>query len=522
MSDYILIDDLRMQAARRGTATALVCEGHETSYQTLDMQASQVAHGLISEGIKPASRVAFMGRNSDLYFSLLLGAQKARAVIVGVNSRLAGPEVAYVLNDAAAELIFVGADFVPLIKKLLADCPSVKKVIAMDGEHGSWPAFTDWFGTQLSDDVRLDYRADDDVIQLYTSGTTGYPKGVQLTNTNMGSAFSQADSDWGRWVADDHVLLCMPLFHIAGVNVGLIGLHFGASITVLPEVDPAEILRLVDQEKISILFMVPAVILFVMQHPDIATTDVSSVRTVIYGASPIAEELLVQASAKFQCDFLQVYGLTETTGSATHLPPRDHAPERGKLRSCGKPNTGVEIKIVDEHGHDVATGEVGEIILRAESNMKGYWNRPEATAAAVRDGFFYTGDAGFFDDEGYVFIHDRVKDMIVSGGENVYPAEVENALFAHPQIADVAVIGVPDEKWGEAVKACVVLEAGVGARGNDVAAEDIIAWARERIAGYKLPKSVDFIEALPRNPSGKILRRKLRDPYWEGHTRRVG
>jgi fatty-acyl-CoA synthase len=262
---------------------------------------------------------------------------------------------------------------------------------------------------------------------------------------------------------------------------------------------------------------VPAVILFVMQQPDIATRDVSSVRQVIYGASPIAEELLVQAAAKFKCDFVQVYGLTETTGGGTNLKPADHDAARNKLRSCGKPNKGVEVRIVDEAGNDVPQGEVGEIIMRGGSIMKGYWNKSEATADAVKDGWFYSGDAGFLDEEGYVFIHDRVKDMIVSGGENIYPAEVENALFAHPDIADVAVIGVPDEKWGEAVKACVVL-----AEGKTLSEDEIIAFARARIAGYKLPKSVDFVAALPRNPSGKILRRELREPYWEGQERRVG
>jgi len=333
----------------------------------------------------------------------------------------------------------------------------------------------------------------------------------------MQDALVQVRADWGEWHTEDHALLCMPLFHIAGVNVGLIGLHSGSKVTIMPDVDPAEILRLIGEEKISVLFMVPAVILFVMQQEALAATDLSSVRQVIYGASPIAEELLVQASAAFKCDFMQVYGLTETTGCATHLPPADHDPARGKLRSCGKPNTGVDIRIVDENGKDVPQGEVGEIIMRAKSNMKGYWHNDAATQDAIRDGYFYTGDAGFLDDEGYVFIHDRVKDMIVSGGENVYPAEVENALFAHPQIADVAVIGVPDERWGEAVKACVVLEAGA-----EVQAQEIIDWARERIAGYKLPKSVDFIDALPRNPSGKILRRELREPYWDGQERRVG
>lgn len=516
MTDFILIDEIEAQATKQGDKPALVFKDRTTSFAQLSSLSNQVAQQLLAADIKPHSRVAFMGANSDLYFQLLFGAQKARAVLVGVNSRLAGPEVAYVLNDAQAEMVFVGKDFVPLIESILADCPQVRQVIAMDGGHDSWEDFAAWRDAGSDTHPALDYQPDDDFIQLYTSGTTGHPKGVQLTNTNMGSALEQAN-DWADWNADDHVLLCMPLFHIAGVNVGLIGLLEGAKVTVLPEVDPVEILRLVAEERISILFMVPAVILFVMQAPNIAEADVSSVRQVIYGASPIAEELLVQAAEKFRCDFVQVYGLTETTGGGTNLKPHDHDPARNKLRSCGKPNKGVEIRIVDEDGKDVAQGEVGEIIMRAATNMKGYWNKPDATADAVRDGWFYSGDAGFLDEEGYVFIHDRVKDMIVSGGENVYPAEVENALFAHPQIADVAVIGVPDEKWGEAVKACVVLESGA-----EVSAEEIIAFARERIAGYKLPKSVDYVEALPRNPSGKILRRELRDPYWEGHGRRVG
>jgi len=517
MSDFILINEIRAQAKQRGDATALVFEGRETSYAELDKRASQVAQSLLKEAIEPHARVAFLGKNSDHYFELLLGAQKTRSVIVGVNSRLAGPEVTYVLNNANAELLFVSADFVPMIEKILADCKTVRKVIAMNGGHDTWPAFEAWRDASEAIDPVLDYQPDDDFIQLYTSGTTGHPKGVQLTNVNMGAALVKVEADWGKWYPEDHALLCMPLFHIAGVNVGIIGLCAGCKVTVLPDVDPGEILRLIDEEKISVLFMVPAVILFLMQHPELANTDLSSVRQVIYGASPIAEELLVQASKAFKCEFMQVYGLTETTGCATHLTPADHDPARNKLRSCGKPNTGVTVRIVDENGEDVPVGEVGEIILRADSNMKGYWNNPEATQDAVRDGFFHTGDAGFLDEEGYVFIHDRVKDMIVSGGENVYPAEVENALFAHPDIADVAVIGVPDERWGEAVKACVVLEAGASVEG-----QAIIDWARERIAGYKLPKSVDFVDALPRNPSGKILRRELREPYWEGQERRVG
>ena len=211
-----------------------------------------------------------------------------------------------------------------------------------------------------------------------------------------------------------------------------------------------------------------------------------------------------------------MYGLTETTGGGTFLPPEDHDPSRGKLRSCGKPAPAHEIKIVDANGCALPCGEVGEIAIRAPNVMKGYWNKPDSTKAAVVDGWLRTGDAGYFDEEGYLYIHDRVKDMIVSGGENIYPAEVESALFGHPAVADVAVIGVPDERWGEAVKAVVVKKPGAA-----VTPGELIGWARERIAGYKLPKSIDFAEALPRNPTGKILKRELRKPYWAGQERQV-
>jgi acyl-CoA synthetase (AMP-forming)/AMP-acid ligase II len=282
-------------------------------------------------------------------------------------------------------------------------------------------------------------------------------------------------------------------------------------------VDPVEILRLIPAEKVKHAFFVPAVINVLLQVNAKIPTDFASLERVFYGASPIAEELLVQAQKTFGCSFTQLYGMTESLGAGTFLTPEDHAPERGKLRSCGKAWPGFEIECRRDDGSACDVGEVGEIAMRSTTIMKGYYNRPDATQDAVRNGWLYTGDAGFFDAEGFLFIHDRVKDMIVTGGENVYPAEVENAVFGHADVADVAVVGVPDDKWGEAVKAIVVLKAG--------ASEDpsgIIAWTKERIAGYKVPKSVDFIAELPRNPSGKILRRELREPYWARRDRRVG
>jgi acyl-CoA synthetase (AMP-forming)/AMP-acid ligase II len=301
------------------------------------------------------------------------------------------------------------------------------------------------------------------------------------------------------------------------VNIGLLTLAQGARGVVLGETDPGEILRLVDAKKVSYAFLVPALIHFVLQHPRAAGTDFSSLKNISYGASPISDEVLLRAKTVFGCEFLQVYGLTETTGGGTFLLPQDHDPARGKLRSCGQPAPGQEIRIVGGDGKPLAAGGVGEIQIRSNNVMKGYWNKAEATARAVcGERWFSTGDAGFFDADGYLYIHDRVKDMIVSGGENIYPAEVENAIMGHPAVADVAVIGVPDARWGEAVKAIVVKKPGVAGE-----PAEIIAYARERIAGYKLPKSVDFTDVLPRNPSGKVLRKDLRRPYWEGRERQV-
>ncbi|TNE57006.1 MAG: fatty acid--CoA ligase [Alphaproteobacteria bacterium] len=506
------------RAERTPDTVAQIYQGVSTTYAELNERANQCAQGLIAEGCKPDSRVAYMGKNNSGYFEMLGGAFKAKAVVVGVNWRLAGPEVAYVLNDSKSEILFVTEDFYPLVEQVLADCPTVRKVVAMDGGHGSWMSFDDWRDTYEANDPKLPKSAEDDVIQLYTSGTTGYPKGVQLTNANYADVLYQAEhGGWANWQEGEISLVCMPLFHVAGVNIGILGFWLGCTNIILKDVDPQEILRLMETYKINHAFMVPAVILMLLNQPNINDVDVSSLKNIIYGASPIAEDVLLRARDRFGCDFIQVYGLTETTGAATSLPPEDHDPARGKLRSCGKPNPHVEIRIVDDNGDDVAQGEVGEIIMRSPCIMKGYWNKPDATKEAVVDDWFHTGDAGFLDKDGYVFIHDRVKDMIISGGENVYPAEVENALFAHPAVADAAVIGVPDEKWGEAVKGIVVLKPG-----ENASAEDIIAHTRTLIAGFKTPKTIDFIDALPRNPSGKVLRRELRAPYWDGKGRQVG
>jgi acyl-CoA synthetase (AMP-forming)/AMP-acid ligase II len=511
-----LADIVRQHAAERPDTAALVHAGRTTSYAELDRAASRVANGLIAEGIKPQARVAHLDKSSDVFFELLFGTAKANAVMVSVNWRLAPPEVLHILNDAQAEILFVGEEFFPVIEKIRDGLKTVTRIVAFGGRHGAWTSFTEWRDRQSAADPHLSIRSGDTAVQFYTSGTTGLPKGAELSNANFAWMFPL----WTRtWLLAPGVpnLVCLPMFHIGGAGWGIAGLFAGATNHVVREFIPAEILQLIERERLQVMLLVPAMILFLVQAPQIRETDLSSLRLIVYGAAPIPAELLKQALAIFPCGFQQVYGLTETTGAITLLPPNDHDPaDAGKLLSCGYAQAGVELRIVGERGEDLPTGTVGEIAVRSPQIMRGYWRLPDATRRAIQGDWFLTGDAGYLDDNGYLYIYDRVKDMIVSGGENIYPAEVESALFGHPAVADVAVIGVPDERWGEAVKAVVVKKPD-----TEVTAGELITWARERIAGYKLPKSVDFIETLPRNPTGKILKRELRKSYWGDKQRQV-
>tara|TARA_Y100000816_G_scaffold284796_1_gene263597 strand:+ start:34723 stop:36288 length:1566 start_codon:yes stop_codon:yes gene_type:complete len=487
----------------------------ETTYEELDIYTNQIANGLVNLGCKPDSRIAYYGKNSDYFFEFLIGTLKSNTVAVGVNWRLAPPEVSYVLNDSKSEVLFVGKEFYPVIDEILKDSPNIKKVIAVDGEHAEYEEYLSWRNSQSSSKTGLKSSDQDDILQLYTSGTTGHPKGVQLTNRNFAAANESIDGIVPFEEGSTN-LVCMPGYHVAGTNWGIWGYIFGCRNIIIADIDPGLILELIEQEKIRSTLFVPAVILFLISHPNAITTDFSSLNFVLYGASPIADDTIIKAKEIMQCDLFQVYGLTETTGAITIMMPEDHDPQRGKLRSCGKALKGVKLKVVDEDGNDLQTGEIGEVISKSDLNMKGYWNKPDATKESIVDGWFYSGDAGYFDEEGYLFIHDRVKDMIVSGGENIYPAEVENALMSHDYILDAAVIGVPDDKWGEAVKGFVVVD-----ENSSLSEDEIIGYTRTQIAAYKCPKTIEFIQELPRNPSGKILRRELRDPYWEGIDRKV-
>lgn len=512
---------VRERAKSRGNAIAYEFEGRLTSFAEFDVNTNKVAHALIAMGVKKGDRIAYLGKNSDIYFELLMGAMKAGGVMAPVNWRLAGPEVAFIVEDCKALVLFLGPEFIALVRQIKDQLPGLRTIITTEGGAPEWQDFAAWRDAQSGDDPKLAIDTKDIAIQLYTSGTTGKPKGAMLSHANFLNLVQTGNAEdkpeWNRWSIDDVSLVAMPIFHIGGSGWGVMGLYHGARGVIAREFDPTKVLDYFEQSGITKLFMVPAAMQFVVRQPRAKTVDFSRLKYMLYGASPIPAALLKECIEVFKCGFVQMYGMTETTGTIVALPPEDHVEGLERMRSAGKALPGVEIAILDVDGKPLPPRRVGEIATRSGSNMAGYWNLPEATAAALRsDGWLRTGDAGYMDEDGYLYIHDRIKDMIISGGENIYPAEVESALCDHPDVAEAAVIGVPDDKWGEAVKAMVVMKPG-----KQATATDIINFTRERIAGYKTPKSVEFLPALPRNPSGKILRRQLREPYWAGKERRV-
>ncbi len=514
---------LRTYSESRPDKVAMRAGDREWTYRTLQAESARVAQALLAAGVAKQERVAFLGRNVPEYFTLLFGAAMVNGVTLAVNWRLAPPEMEYIVNHAQAKVLLIGAEFLGHLEQMKLE--TVTQVVVCDGDAGTYTAYEDWIASRPAEDPQIPCDETDVSYQLYTSGTTGLPKGVELTHRNLMAAMHAGAVEWAI-DGDSVVMVAMPLFHIAGSGWGVCGFAQGAEMILVRDMDPPLVLRLIEERRVTNSLFVPAVLQILSGTKGAADTDFSSMRRIVYGASPISEDVLVGAMDLFGCEFAQVYGLTETTGGITVLGPQDHDPGGPKahlLRSAGRAWADVKFRIVDaESGKDVPDGEVGEIWCFTAQNMKGYWRNEEATAEVFPEGrdedglgWFRTGDAGYLKD-GFLYIHDRVKDMIVSGGENVYPAEIENVLMSHPKVADTAVIGVPSEKWGETVKAIVVDAADGGA--SDA---ELLAWCKERLAGYKCPTSVDRIAALPRNPSGKILKTELREPYWKGQTRRV-
>ncbi len=487
------------------------------SYAELDRRSSQTANVLLDTGVGRGQRVAILAPNGPVFFELGFAASKIGAALVGLNWRLAPPEIEAILADAEPAVLVVDPD----LDHLVTD-----QVRATEGlvvySTGEWERRVDAAVAQLP---AVDVDPEEIVFILYTSGTTGLPKGAQLTNRNMVHSTWIAGVGYGFTEASVN-LVAMPLFHVGGMGYGLSAFCHGGHTILRRDADPAAIVDNLATHRVTHTFFVPAVIQMLLDVPGIDDADLARLELLVYGAAPIGESVLRRAIDVLGCGFIQAYGMTETAGSIVTLAPDAHDPDgprAGLLRSCGRPLPWVELRVVDpasiNSGQpvDAGVGEVGEIWTRSAQNTPGYRNRPEATAEAItEDGWLRTGDAAYADAEGYLFLFDRFKDMIVSGAENVYPAEVENVLYDHPGIAEVAVIGVPDERWGETVKAIVVPKPGVV-----VEFEELVELCRNRLARYKAPTSMDVVEALPRNASGKVLKTQLRAPYWQDRDRKI-
>ncbi len=516
-----LHDFLDYHARERGDAEFAVQGNRHVTYREALAEANRLANAFVSAGLRIGDRIAVLSKNCIEYVLLYFAASKAGVVPVHLNYRLAPLEWSYIINDAGAKLLIATGVYPQAVNPIRGELLTVERFVAIEGPGVlGWDDYHQWVADQPTRPPERFITEDHDLYQMYTSGTTGEPKGAVATHRATIAQLVQRGlilkSEPGeRW------LLVAPIFHAAAANqVACQSVYWGSSLYIQTDFNPVEVLRVLSQERISIAHIMPSMIqACLVTVPDAAEHHYDDLRFISYGSSPIAERTLRRAIEVFKCEFVQGYGMTETIGLTVLLPSDHRRALREKpelLLSAGRPLAGTEVRIVDADDNPVPNGITGEIIARGPQLMKGYWKRPEETAEALRGGWMHTGDAGMIDDEGYLYIQDRVKDMIVSGGENVYPRVVEQVLFQHPAIADAAVIGVPDERWGETVKAIVVLRAGM-----NTTADEIMEYCRGKLGGFERPRSVDFIESLPRNPSGKVLKRVLRHRYWVGHQRHV-
>ncbi len=496
---------MRKHAANRPDVVAIRCGTRVLTYAELDDRSSRLAQALLSSGVRAGSRIAHLDRTAPEIIELLFAAGKIGAVTVPLNWRLAPAELQTIVADAGCGVMIAGPAYREVAREMAAGVPHRLEVWETGEEYearlaGHSPADPGHRGD-----------ADDVSVQMYTSGTTGLPKGVLTTQRNLAAAYLSADV-WG-FDAESISLTPLPMFHIGGIGWAYLGLVNGATTILVSEFDAADVVDLLERERVTNAVFVPTILQMLAAVPGAAERDYSRLRSIAYGASPITTPVLRAALRTFRCPLFGVYGLTETTGGVIQLRPEDHdadGPRQHLLRSAGRPLPWVEMRIVDpETGRDCEATVVGEVWLRAPNVMAGYYNRSDETAGALLpDGWLRTGDGGYRDEDGYLFLTDRIKDMIVSGGENVYPVEVEEVLSQHPAVADVAVIGLADERWGEVVTAFVIPRSGA-----EVDAGDLVAFARQKLAGYKLPRTVEFVAELPRSPAGKVLKRELRQRY---------
>lgn len=505
---------LARHAAQKGTAPAICCEDRTVSYRVLEDESNRLARAIVAAGATRGTRVAFLGKESELYYELFFACAKSESVLVPVNWRLAAQEVLHILRDSGAALLFVEHDFLGTAERIRGEGVALHALVDIDGPKGRGTGLHDWKDGQSAEPLRPKAERDHPIVQLYTSGTTGLPKGVVLAHRTffaIREGLLEHGLDWLDWRADDVSLIGIPGFHIAGIWWAMQGFTAGVKNVCLRTFQSHEVVQVIASHGVTTSLVVPAMMYMLLAEAGHARAPFVSLRKLAYGGSPISEKLLRESMAVFGCELLQLYGLTESGNAAVCLPSADHVPGSPLLRAAGRVLPGVEIQVVDEQGRRLPAGSTGEVCLRTPAAMLEYWRLPGATRETLREGWLHTGDAGYLDPQGYLFICDRIKDMIIVAGENVYPAEVENALCEHPAIKEAAVVGIPDERWGESVHAYVVVRSG-----QAVSPRALMLFLKQRIADFKVPTGYHFTDAIPRNPSGKILRRVLREASKRG------
>jgi long-chain acyl-CoA synthetase len=517
---FALTQGLRraVQTRPNGPATAFASR-RRTWQHTVD-RVARVAGALTALGVQRGDRVAILALNSDRYFELMYALPWIGAVMVPINTRLAAPEIEYILEDSGAVAMFIDAAMAHHLTPLDGRIPGVREVIWLD-DIASPDGILHYEDLTAYEPIEDAGAHDDDLAGLfYTGGTTGRSKGVMLNHTNLVVNALNAVAGIG-FDSDTAYIHSGAMFHLAD-GASTFGVTLvGGRHAFVSRFEPVEVLQTIAREKITHAQFVPTMINMIVNHPRFAEFDISTLGLILYGASPMPEGVLRKAMQVMpHVRLMHAYGMTEAAPIVTLLDPRYttlDGPFAGRLKSCGQVAPACEIKVVDTGRKQVPAGTPGELAIRGANIMKGYWNKPAETAAVLEDGWYYSGDGAYMDAEGFVYIVDRLKDMIISGGENVYSAEVENAISLMPGVGEVAVIGIPDERWGETVHAIIVPKPGV-----TLTADEVLAHCREQIAGYKCPRGVDFrTTALPLSGAGKVLKRELREPYWKGFTKSV-
>ena len=511
-------DLIKRGRALYGTQAALLFEGRQFTFAEQAARMFRLANALLGNGLKKQERVAVLARNCSEYIEIFGACEIAGFVAINLNVRLSDAELATICQDSQPSALICSKDFLAQARALAAQLSSIRIRIAIGSEDADALSYEHLVSESSADEPTATAGPSDIAYLMYTSGTTGGPKGVMISHAAMVEATRMLSHEGGI-SSTDKALIVMPLFHLGGkieqMNFNLMG----AEVVLKAAFDAEDILDTIEKERVTAAHFAPAMIQRLLDVLETKPYDVSTLRCVHYASAPMPGPLLRRALDRMGPVFVQVYGMTECL-IGTILKSHEHlvsSPEgERRLRSAGQPLLGNEVKIVREDGTACDTGEIGEILFRSPTIMSGYWNKPELTAEAIRDGWIHTQDLGFVDGSKFVYVVDRKRDMIISGGENIYSWEVEEALRAHPDVADVAVIAVPDEVWGESVKACVQMRPGRSA--SEV---ELIDYTRSRIASYKKPRSIDFVQSLPRLFNGKIDKKALRAPYWSGHDRQV-